>query len=333
MKAPAFWFQPPATLAWALSPLGSLVTVAGRMRQRLRPTVSADVPVIVVGNLVLGGQGKTPVVQSLVARIKKAQIEEVHVLARGYGGRLKGPLKVDPARHTAADVGDEPLEHAQRGPCWIARDRLAGARAAAAAGARLIVMDDGFQNPRLAKDLSLLVIDTDVGFGNGRVLPAGPLREPVVDGLARANAVVLLGSNGMLTRAELPTCLPVLVGRLVPSTLPEELAGRRYVAFAGIGRPAKFFATVRAAGAQLCGVRAFPDHHRYRDEELAAILAWASQEHARPLTTSKDWVRLPPKLRPLIAQLPVVVAWDDAGEVDRLLGPLLLRASAPPYLA
>ena len=211
---------------------------------------------VCVGNLVAGGAGKTPVALSLAAHLVSRGIA-VHIVTRGYGGRLGGPVRVDPARHDAAAVGDEALLLAARAPCWVARDRAGGVRAAVAAGAQMVLLDDGFQNPSIAKTLSLLVVDAEYGFGNGRVIPAGPLRESLARGLARADAIVLLEAEAQsrcLETLGIDGALPVLHAALRP-VAGERLAGSRLLAFAGIGRPEKFFSTLRALGAELVGTR------------------------------------------------------------------------------
>jgi tetraacyldisaccharide 4'-kinase len=272
--------------------------------------------VICVGNLVAGGAGKTPIAIAIAERLI-ARGKAVHFLSRGYGGREKGLLRVDPARHAAADVGDEPLLLARIAPAWVSRDRAAGAAAAVAAGAQIIVMDDGFQNPGLAKDLSLLAVDGGYGFGNGRVMPAGPLREPLAAGLARADAVALIGTDQCGVADRLPPSLPLLRAVLAP--IAAALAGRRVFAFAGIARPEKFFATLQSMGCVLAGRRAFADHHAYGEAEVAALIEEARHADAVPVTTEKDAVRLPPALRAGIETLPVAIRWRDEAAADRLL--------------
>ncbi|MBY6263074.1 tetraacyldisaccharide 4'-kinase [Azospirillum sp. 412522] len=324
MKTPAFWYRPPGLASTLLAPLGALYGLA--VRRRIAGTVPHRVaaPVICIGNLVAGGAGKTPVGLALIAALQARGVA-VHALTRGHGGREAGPLAVEPGRHGAADVGDEAILLAEAAPCWVARDRVAGAECAVAAGAGTIVMDDGFQNPALHKDLALIVADGAVGFGNGRLVPAGPLRERVADGLARADALVILGEDrhGL---AALAGGRPVLTARLEPD--PEaaaRLAGRTVLAFAGIGRPEKFFATLEALGARIVERAPFADHHPYRPAEAAALIDRASALGALPVTTAKDAVRLPQELRAKVAVLPVSVRWTDEGALDALLTPLLLK--------
>jgi tetraacyldisaccharide 4'-kinase len=320
MHAPDFWAEEGA-LATLLAPLGAGYDLAGRLRRALVPSVSADVPVICVGNLVAGGAGKTPVVLALVEALA-ARGAAVHCLTRGYGGRAAGPRRVEAARDSAAEVGDEALLLAQAAPSWVARDRAAGARAAIAAGAQVLVMDDGFQNPALAKDLSLVVVDGAYGFGNRRVMPAGPLRETVARGLARADAVVLLGRDEQNLGLALRTGLPVLTAKIAPRHGSERLAGRKTLAFAGIGRPEKFFKTLVELGADLVETRAFPDHHPYGAAELQDLRERARALGATLVTTEKDAVRLTPEQREGIETLAVAIAWDDPVALEGLLDKL-----------
>jgi tetraacyldisaccharide 4'-kinase len=322
MRAPDFWGEPPGFVSGLLAPVGAALDAASRLRRAVARPYQAPVPVICVGNLVAGGAGKTPVVLSLAERLRRHDVA-VHIVMRGYGGTLAGPVKVDAAAHSAAQVGDEALLGAEQAPCWVARDRAAGVRAAAASGARAVVLDDGFQNPSVAKDVSLVVVDGAYGFGNGRLLPAGPLRERIEDGLTRAGAVVLLGGDEAGHPAELRGFdKPILRARLVPVG-GERFAGARVVAFAGIGRPAKFFATLRRLGAELVCERAFPDHHRFTDGEIAGLRSTAERDGAQLVTTHKDWVRLRPEQRAGIEILHVEIRWDDEPSLTSLLAPVL----------
>jgi tetraacyldisaccharide 4'-kinase len=314
---PEFWSRP-GLVPKLLQPLALAYGAAGAARRTWTAPFHAAVPVICVGNLVVGGAGKTPVVESL-ARILAARGRLPHILSRGYGGTETGPMAVDAARHRAAEIGDEPLLLARAAPVWVARDRVAGAKAAIAAGASCILLDDGYQNPSLGKDLSLLVIDGAYGFGNGHVLPAGPLRESVRSGLARADAIVLLGEDRHGLGAVLPK--PVLHAGLVALNA-QEFAGRDVVAFAGIGRPEKFFASLEAAHATLSARRAFPDHHPYRESELRHLAEKARAAGAILVTTEKDWVRLSPAWQTRVQTLRVEITWRDRDALDRLLARL-----------
>ncbi len=324
MTPPAFWSRPPGLAAALLAPLGALYGAAGRVRQAWARPWGAPVPVVCVGNLVLGGAGKTPVALAIARTLTAAGLAP-HFLTRGYGGRLAGPVRVDPALHDAEAVGDEPLLLAAEAPAWVARDRAAGARAAVAGGAGAIVMDDGFQNPYLRKDLSLVVVDGAAGLGNGAVFPAGPLRETVRCGMARADAVVVMGEDragiGRRLAAAVPgrPPLPVLRARLVPEPEAARLRGAAVLAFAGIGRPEKFFATLEALGATLVGRYGFPDHHRYSPDELMRLAERAAALNARLVTTAKDHVRLPAAARAMAEAVAVRVAWDDEAALRRVL--------------
>ena len=327
MRAPDFWTDDGA-LATLLAPLGTGYDLAGRLRRALAHPASVGIPVVCVGNLVAGGAGKTPVAIALIEALG-ARGCKVQCLTRGYGGRVSGPHRVDPARDTAAQVGDEALLLARAAPTWVARDRAAGARAAATAGAEVIVMDDGFQNPSLAKDLSLVVIDGAYGFGNGRVMPAGPLRETVPGGLARAEAVVVLGPERRDLGARLdarPDGGPALLtARLAPRPGSERLAGRMVLAFAGIGRPEKFFATLADLGAKVVETRTFPDHHAYAPAEIESLRARAAALDACAVTTEKDAVRLSSELREGIEVLAVAVEWREPEALDALLDRVCAR--------
>ena len=317
MRAPDFWRRG-GVLAHALAPL-SWAWAAGAQARRLTASPArVGAPVICVGNLTVGGTGKTPTVLALLRRLRERG-RTPHALTRGYGGRLAGPVLVEPG-HGFAEVGDEALLLAQAAPTWVSRDRLAGARRAVAAGADVVVMDDGFQNPALAKDLSLLVVDAAYGFGNGRLLPAGPLREPVAQGLARADAAVLI----LPERGEAPTPpalsgLPVLRARLRPEPGSEGLAGLRVLAFAGIGRPEKFFETLAGLRAKMVATRAFADHHPYSPEEAMALLEEAQRLDATPITTAKDAARLPPAARATVQVLRVTLEFEAPDALEALL--------------
>lgn len=322
MRAPEFWTGAEgAFAARALAPLAWAWTAASRTRRALARPWRAPAKVLCVGNLVAGGAGKTPLALDLARRILRHG-HAAHILTRGHGGTLAGPDKVDSARHGFADVGDEALLLARLAPTWVGRNRAKSAKAACADGARVLVMDDGFQNPSLAKDFSVLAVDGAVGFGNGRVIPAGPLREPLDQGLARADAVVIFGPdarNAALRIQALRPELAVLQARIVPGPEASRLKGRPALAFAGIGRPEKFFATARAAGVELRETLAFPDHHVYSDSELARIFHRAAGLGAVSLTTAKDAVRIPPSARAQVEVLTMTLVWEDEAALEALL--------------
>lgn len=321
MQAPEFW-QRGTTSPWPvlLAPLSLLWQAGAWIDRRLASPRRAPVPVVSIGNLVAGGAGKTPVAIAVVQAIQ-ARGRQAHVISRGYGGLTRGPHRVDRLRDTAADVGDEPLLLAEVAPTWVARNRALGALAAMQAGAEALVLDDAHQNHGLIKNLSLLVIDQDYGVGNGRVIPAGPLRETVADGLARADAIVFIGKPAAVAPeiARSGAGKPVLRARLVPGPEAEKLAAQDVVAFAGIGRPEKFFATLRDVGCRLVETRAFADHHPYQPDELMRLAETAAAAKARLVTTAKDFVRLPAEARNMVEVLSVSLAFDDPAELERLL--------------
>jgi tetraacyldisaccharide 4'-kinase len=297
------------------------------------------VPVICVGNVTVGGAGKTPVVRELLMHLQERGVA-AQGLSRGHGGRLKGPVRVDPALHTARDVGDEPLMLARDLPTWISQDRLEGARAAAAAGAQVLVMDDGHQNPSVAKALSLVVVDGETRddewpFGDGAVFPAGPMREPLKAGLARADAVVLLMPHDLaqpdvaLMAMLAPT--PVLVARLEPVAA---LARKtKALAFAGIGKPWKFERALKAAGVTLSDFAAFADHQPYDETTLLVLERQAAEAGAVLLTTEKDWARLPSEWQAKVRSWPVRARFEDEAALDALLDIAVPKARASRYRA
>jgi tetraacyldisaccharide 4'-kinase len=331
--APQFWDRPAGLIANLLSPVGAVWSAAGRLHRALVRPYRAPIPVICVGNLVVGGAGKTPVAIALGAWLA-ARGAKPHIISRGYCGCLAGPVAVDPSRHSVAAVGDEALLLARRLPCWVARDRAAGIRAAHAAGAAVVLLDDGFQNPAVAKTLSLLVVDATYRFGNGRVIPGGPLRESLGSGLARADAIVPVFASSE-TGGEISGLFgdrPVVPAVLGP-VAGERFAGVRLSAFAGIGRPEKFFATLRRLGAEVTETRAFPDHHAFLAREITALRRSAERSHCRLVTTAKDILRLPPAERRGIEVLEVEIRWPRPELLVRLLTPILQACHGDADLA
>jgi tetraacyldisaccharide 4'-kinase len=294
MRDPAFWWRPPGLLSALLAPLAAGYGVEAARRMR-RPSAHAGVPVICAGNFTLGGSGKTPTALALAALLTAAGRKPAFMI-RGYGGTQAGPVIVDPQQHSAADVGDEALLLAQAAPTIVAHDRVAGAQAAQAGGADVIVMDDGLQNSSLHKDFTIAVVDGTRGVGNGQVFPAGPLRAPLRAQFARVNALLVIGGSAGAAGLDSEIRarrLPVFHGELAPD--PEAAAamsGRKALAFAGIGNPGKFFATVAAAGIDAPVRKAFDDHHRYSATEAADLIMQAERDGLRLLTTAKDRARM-----------------------------------------
>lgn len=331
MKAPGFWWdRAPGLAARMLLPFGMLYG-ALTARRMARPGAKASVPVICIGNFTAGGAGKTPTALSLAEALIRSGESPVF-LTRGYGGREKGPLRVDPARHDAAQVGDEPLLLARIAPTIVARDRIAGAAMAAAAGASVIIMDDGLQNPALHKDFSLGVMDGGAGFGNGLCVPAGPLRAPIEAQAARVDALLVIGMGHGITEALAvgkAAGKPVHRGNFaVDEALADRLGGARVLAFAGIGRPQKFFETLIGLYAKIEGAYPFADHHAYTDDEAAMLLKAAQDRNLTPVTTEKDLVRLtgsPPRAALAAAAIAVPIRLPLP---DLLVSEIMQRISA-----
>jgi tetraacyldisaccharide 4'-kinase len=327
MRDPSFWWRDAGIEALTLMPFAAAYgAVAGyRMGRRGH---AAGVPVICIGNLTVGGAGKTPTALA-VARLLINAGRRVVFLSRGYGGNIAGPLRVDAARHSAAEVGDEPLLLARLAPTIVSPDRVAGAEMARAAGASVIVMDDGFQNPSLTKNLSIVVIDGTRGLGNGRVIPAGPMRAPLAVQMRHAHALLILGTPSAECDSAIAEAgrrgMPILQGRLeAEADAVSALTGCRVLAFAGIGSPAKFFATLAEAGIPAPVTQAFPDHHRYTRAEAEALIGRAAREDLMLVTTEKDLVRLArdpeaAALAKVTRALPVTLQLDDDDAFRQLL--------------
>ncbi|WP_244265784.1 tetraacyldisaccharide 4'-kinase [Polycladidibacter hongkongensis] len=305
IKPPEFWWQsPPSLAARALSPAGALYGALTAKRQSLAPRYQAQIPVICVGNFTVGGAGKTPTALAL-HELLLTQGHTPAFLLRGYGGALKGPVHVQCPHHTALDVGDEALVLARKGQTIVSADRVEGAKLAQKLGATILIMDDGFQNPSLYKDLSLVVVDAAVGIGNGLCLPAGPLRTPLSAQLPLADALVIIGegeASKPLRSAAERLKIPALAARLAPQH-SETFNKERVLAFSGIGRPQKFFESLERIGAQLEKTCSFPDHHSFTAEQATALLKEAERKDLLPVTTSKDFVRLKSSSEPSLQVL------------------------------
>ena len=315
MKAPSFWYRKPSLPAYLLAPLGSFYRAGALFRRIFAKPYKASVPTICVGNIVAGGAGKTPTSIALARFIIKNHGKPVFV-TRGYGGKQKGPLRVDPKIHTAKDVGDEALLLAQIAPCWIARRRAEGMKAAEQEATHLI-LDDGLQNPSIHADISLLVVDGAVGFGNKMVIPAGPLRETLNDAFSRVAAIVMVGED----KQRVAQCLgkTVLQATLRPALPAVFLKDPNVLAFAGIGRPQKFYDSCIEAGLKPVETRDFPDHHPYTIKDMAERTALGHKKDLRLMTTAKDWVRIPDAFRADVAVLDIELVFADEETLGRVL--------------
>lgn len=333
MRPPEFWKAKDqiegrdavVVLKALLTPVSWAYAAVAAHRQRTMISRHAPAPVICIGNFTVGGAGKTPISRAIRAKLGP----HAHMLSRGYGGRAIGPLRVTPDME-ASEVGDEPLLHARDGAAWVSRDRFAGALAAAQGGAHVIIMDDGFQNPALAKDLCIVAVDPAYGIGNGQVFPAGPLRERLSDGLARADAIVMLHNTWSADTPEHPDWLdsftkPVLHASLSPAG---EAPSGTLVAFAGLARPEKFFDTLEAVGADVADVVPYPDHHPYTEDDLTWLAQMAQERGAKLITTEKDAARLSPAWRERVSVLPVAARFADEAALDALLAPIQSRITA-----
>jgi tetraacyldisaccharide 4'-kinase len=322
VKAPAFWTKRrPTLLARLLQPLGSVYgrTTARRMRE---PGERGGAPTICVGNFVAGGAGKTPAALAL-GRMLIANGRRVAFLSRGYGGAERvEPLMVDADAHNPAIVGDEPLLLSRIAPCWVGTDRLRSAKSAVEAGANALILDDGLQNPALVKDLAFAVVDGETGFGNGLCVPAGPLRAPVSTQLPFVGGLIVLGDEDAALSAIAGSApgKPLIRASLEPDALAAApLIGREVVAFAGIARPEKFYATLRRIGARIVMTRDFADHHPYTPREIEALIEEAGRRSALLATTEKDLVRLGARHARAVVTLPVTLRFEEPGVVQLML--------------
>lgn len=322
MREPYFWSvtdkrsrAASPTLKLLTSPLAMIYRLAGQRRIARTVPEAVGIPVVCIGNLTLGGAGKTPITQATRSYYASKGVRAAS-LSRGYRGSIETAHRVDPTHDTAAQVGDEPLMLSALGESWISKDRPAGARAMKADGVQLIVMDDGHQNPTLKKTLSIVVMDATNPVGNGHVFPKGPLREPAAAGLARADAVVLMGDGAPPAILE-DFARPILRARLVPLA---PLPPGRYVAFAGIGKPSRFFdALQKQPGIDLAEGAPYPDHHLFTPYDLNFLMKLAAERDAQLVTTDKDHVRLPADMKPKVLRASVKARFDDEAAFHALL--------------
>ncbi|MBN8982523.1 MAG: tetraacyldisaccharide 4'-kinase [Rhizobiales bacterium] len=333
MREPAFWYRPPSLASHLLSPLGAIYGAVAAWRMN-REGIDAGIPVICVGNFHTGGAGKTPATLK-ISEMLRTDGETPFVVSRGYGGRLTGPVRVDPQIHTARDVGDEPLMMSSRVPVIVSRDRAAGAALAKSQGAGVILLDDGFQNPSLRKNMSLIVVDANRGIGNGFVFPAGSLRAPLKPQIDKTDALIVVGSGhgtADLERSIENRNIPVLQARLkADQRAVSELGAKSVLAFAGIGDPSKFFSTLRENNISVAEERVFADHHAFSIGEIEKLMRDAAKRSLTLLTTEKDIARIRSDPRLIrfadrIATLPVTLEFDDEAALSRLVTARLAAA-------
>jgi tetraacyldisaccharide 4'-kinase len=333
LEAPFWWYRKRGAIASALAPVGRIYGGVAERRFAGTQPYRSRLPVICIGNFTAGGGGKTPTAIA-VARLLIDLGARPCFLTRGYGGKSKGPALVTKGQ-SAEEVGDEPLVLAEAAPTMVAADRSAGVKAIEASAASVIVMDDGFQNPSLAKDFSFVVVDADAGIGNGLVMPAGPLRAPLEAQMTRSDAIIVIGDGGKaksVIDAAAAAGKPLLKARMVPLQDKRWLGVMPVIGFAGIARPEKFFATLRNNGARLIDTRSYPDHYRYSERQARSLLKEAKEYNAMLVTTEKDWVRLPAddgsdaaELRHRSRPFLIAVEFEDAAKVKDLLSSVLAK--------
>ncbi len=331
LEAPSFWYRQRGTLAAALAPLGTLYGKIAEAKFARATPYRSRLPVICIGNFTVGGSGKTPTAIAVASLLAGLGVRP-SFLTRGYGGKSKGPVFVG-NEDSAAEVGDEPLLLAEIAPAMLSADRAAGAKAIEATEATAIIMDDGFQNPGLVKDLSLIVVDAGLGVGNGLVVPAGPLRAPLEDQIARADALIVVGTGGNaapLEQAFAARGKAVHKARIVPRQDKRWLGVLPVIAFAGIAAPEKFYTTLGMNGARVIAKRSFGDHHRYTRREAAALLKEAEERRAMLVTTEKDFVRIPEEEGTPLGELkfrcrpfPIAIEFEDEAGMKALLAKAL----------
>jgi tetraacyldisaccharide 4'-kinase len=316
MKAPQFWYEPNTWKAKFLYPLGYFYNLLTLLRGKLAKPQSYSCLTICIGNLNVGGTGKTPTTIALAQHFLKKGLQ-VHVVSRGYKGKFQGTFLVDPQKHKSDEVGDEPLLMSEFTSVWVSNKRKNGIAAAENAGAQIVLLDDGFQDPSFHKDFSLIVVDGEKGFGNKKCMPAGPLRENIVQGFKRADALVIVGQR-IYKFDTFPTHLKIIHSTLKPTETGMNWKEGKYLAFAGIADPSKFFKTLRSLGANLIDCVALSDHQKLDGQVLKRLERKANSAHAQLVTTEKDAVRLSNTYRKKVLSLPVRIEFDDKNELENL---------------
>ena len=316
MKAPSFWHID-GLVPKILEPAANVYNIISIINRTLISRTNIGVPIICVGNIVSGGAGKTPIALSIGKILGKNY--NVGFLTRGYGGSVAGPVQVKTDQHTIDEVGDEALLLTKVAPTWVSKNRKAGAFSAKAAGVEVIIMDDGFQNPSVHKDLSLIIIDGPYGFGNGRVIPAGPLREKISTGLIRADIIVVIGECSEATKLQFPPDLPVFYASISPDISNTAFSNKNVIGFAGIGRPEKFLTTLKGMDLNILDFIPFPDHYRFSEIEILNLYSKAIKLNAYLVTTVKDLTRVPKNVSHLCKPITVSIDWEDEPKLKELL--------------
>ena len=325
MRTPNHW-QNNNVLSRLLMPFGWIYFQLSLWRHKIARSVDIGVPVICVGNIVAGGAGKTPTVMYLGKLLSKRL--KVAFLTRGYGGAFSGPIKVNPHKHTFQDVGDEALLLSKIAPTWVSKNRLDGGLAAKLDGAQIILMDDGFQNPTIGKTFSILVFDGPYGVGNNQLIPSGPLRETLGRGMSRADAVVIIGEDLHDLQSKIPENIPLFSVTTSP-IIPKKLkVAKSVIGFAGIGRPRKFLETLKTLNVEIQDFVPFPDHHKFRNCEIEDLIRRASETGAQLVTTTKDFVRLPPNTKNSIIAMDIELNWANQNQIKALLEQVLDNPNA-----
>lgn len=332
LRTPTFWYRQSGTSApfaeLFLSALSPLYAAGHCINQKLKTTQKVSIPVVCIGNITAGGSGKTPVALALLSLAKEHNIANTPCfLTRGYGGRYTAPTMADPKNHTYKDVGDEALLLAEKAPTVVAQNRYHGACTAIENKADLIIMDDGLQNPGLHKDVSFLVINGEMGFGNGKLLPAGPLRETITKGLQKTDAVIMIGTDKQNARQYIPKTVPVFPATIIPKTNQHALEpDRSVIAFAGLGYPQKFFGFLKQTyNLQNLETYVFPDHHPYTSQDLEPLIEKAQRAKAVLVTSQKDYMRVPDSLKPHIVPHDIEVVFENKDDVLNFLSEKIQR--------
>jgi tetraacyldisaccharide 4'-kinase len=333
LKTPDFWYrkpdQQPSAGEMALMPVARIYEMLYHLHQSSKSAYKAGVPVVCIGNIVAGGTGKTPTAIALLKFIREAGFaQNPHFLIRGYGGSETGPVLVDPVMHSAWEVGDEALILVRNAPTVVATDRAEGARFSERRGADLILMDDGLQNPGIHKDLKLVVVNGEMGFGNEKLIPAGPLRQPLIEGLKNADACILIGNDERGALENLPAGKPVIKAKLM--SRPDSIVDRdaKYLAFAGLGYPDKFFKFLKDnVGLNVVETIRFADHCPYTEYDMRVLKAKADALGARLITTEKDILRIPCQDDIRIDVMPVSMVFDDVDALNAVIKSALTKVS------